>query len=65
MFELSDTEWQVLEELWKLIQTRRTTQDLPSEAVGSKTSSTLTQQLDDPWLEDRTRNLRHKFSDNP
>jgi hypothetical protein len=64
MFELSDTERQVLEELWKLIQTQHTTQNLLSGEVGSKPSSTLTQQLDDPPMVERIRVLHHKFSDN-
>ena len=64
MFELSDTEWQVLEELWKLIQTQRTTQDLSSGEVGRKTSWTLTQHLDDPRIEEQMTVLHHKFADN-
>ena len=64
MFELSEAELQVLEELWKLIQTQCTAEDRPSEEVSNKTSWTLTQQRDDPLTEDRMRVLRHKFTDN-
>jgi hypothetical protein len=63
MFELSEAELQVLEELWKLIQTKCTMQDLPTEEVSNKTSWAVTQQLDDPLIEDRMRVLRHRFAD--
>lgn len=56
MFELSDAELHVLEELWKLIQTRRTPQVMPAEDFDSRTASTLPQQLDDPldWSDTET-----------
>ena len=48
MYGLSDEELQVLQELWKLIQAERTTQMMPSEDFGSRTTSTPSQKLDDP-----------------
>ena len=63
MFELSETELYILEELWNLIQTRRTIQGVPSEDFGSKTSSTLPQQIDDPLIEGRMRSLHRRFTD--
>jgi hypothetical protein len=36
MFELSEAELQVLEELWKLIQSNRTLQEVPSREARSE-----------------------------
>ena len=63
MFELSDTELQILEELWKLIQTGRTTQEMPSEDVSSRTSLTMPQPPHDPLTEGQIGVLRHRFTD--
>ena len=63
MFELSEAELQALEELWNLIQTKRSSQGIASEDFSGKPSSTLLQQLDDPLSEDQMRVLRHRFVD--
>lgn len=53
MFELSEAELQVLEELWLLIQMECTTQKMPLDDFGSKMSSTMPYQFADPLTEGR------------
>jgi len=52
MFELSEAEIQVLEELWKLIQTERTLQESSSVEVGNDTVWRMSLPLKEParWL---------------
>jgi hypothetical protein len=45
MVSLSDAERQVLEELWKLIQSRRTTQVMPAEVFTNETLFTIPEGL--------------------
>lgn len=51
MFGLSDAELQMLEELWKLIQSERTTQIILSDDVSSEPLSTTPMGFDDPLIE--------------
>ena len=62
MVELSDTELQILAELWNLIQTGRTTDAMPPEEVSSKTSFTAPLQINDPNRRSM-RILRHRITD--
>ena len=63
MFELSEAELQVLEELWKLIQTERTLQELPSNEARREILREESQPLDTLAIQKEARhqttNTRH------